>query len=390
MSLTRNYTDKKRTKKRKRVFLGQGTYGCVYKPAFSCNSNNNINNKMISKVMVNSNAIEEKRNFIIIDNIDPAGKYHIKLEKECDLSNNNKRSILESGNCDVITNYENYKFKQLKLLDGGKELYYYYSKIKDLIDNNISIKKEEIDIINLYKILIAYKNIVEAVLLFNNNEYCHFDIKLENIVYDINNNVMKLIDFGISLKYDFLIKKENIKFAKKLNYYYTPFFISNYETYPYELILLKYNIFKYLIKYNTAKDINKVKRKIKKSYKEQDKNNYILKNSVLKYYIKLIKLLVNKYNNIDLAYLEFIKLIFNKLDLYSIGITLNKIIDKYNILYNNVLPVDNIYKKDFNKLKKLCDYWFNGILEAKINNRWNVKNAFKEYNKIYKYCISKV
>jgi serine/threonine protein kinase len=383
---------KKSSTKKKRELLGQGTFGCVYKPAFMCSPSNSINNKMVSKVMLSNNANEEKYNFSIIDKIDPTGKYHIKLEGECDLSNNNKTKILESGECDIITNYNKNKFKQLKFLDGGKELYYYYSKIKDLINKKTKITESTININKLYKILIAYKNIVEGIVLLTTNNYCHFDIKLENIIYNTNNNVMKLIDFGVSLQYNIKISVENIKFAKEFDYYYKPFFVANYETYPYELILLKYNIFKYsIINFN---NINKVINKIKKSYKEFDKENakynYILKKSVLKYYIKLIRKLVDKYNNIDVAYIAFMKIIFSKLDLYSIGVTLNKIMTKYYILYNKFLPANNIYKKDFNKLEKICSYWINGLLEPKILNRWDAKKSLKEYNKIYTYCINKI
>ena len=49
---------KNKTKKVKRELLGQGTYGCVYKPAFKCSSSNTPDNKLISKVIEKYEAID--------------------------------------------------------------------------------------------------------------------------------------------------------------------------------------------------------------------------------------------------------------------------------------------------------------------------------------------
>jgi serine/threonine protein kinase len=389
---TKKKKEKKNNTKTNRKLLGQGTFGCVYKPAFKCSNTNTVNKKMVSKIMVNSNANNEIQNFKIIDKIDPTGKFHIKLNNVCNLLNNNKYNLINNGECEII-NYKN-NFKVLKFADGGLELYYYYQIIKSINSGETIPTKVNIDINILYKILIAFKNILDGLLILNKHNYCHFDIKLENIVYDSKTNTMKLIDFGVSILYDFKILKTEINRVLNKIEEYENFLINYYEVYPYELILCKYKNFKYaLINHNKH---NKVLNKFLSIYNNfnniQLKDNYIFNEDVIIYYLKLIKALVNKYNNIKLAYIAFIKIIFNKLDLYSIGITIKKLIDKYNILYsktlNNYKDINNkLLSTDFNKLNKLITKWLNGVLNPKITKRWDISKSIKEYNIIYNYCI---
>jgi serine/threonine protein kinase len=381
---------KKRTIKavsKKRNLIGQGAYGCVYKPAFKCSSSM-IKENLISKVMSNNDAMDEIRSYKIIDKIDPDGIFHIKLEKSCNLSKNNKKYIEYDDECDLELEKQNV-YKNLQLTYGGKELYDYYQDIKDAINGDIKLQKKLIDINILYKILIAYKNIVDGIVILRKHKYCHFDIKLDNIVYDIKNNSMKLIDFGVSIKYNFKLNNTEIKRILNFEDEHKYFFTSYYETYPFELILLKYSIFKYMLK----KNINKVINKIKSTYEDIDEDkediNYILQLPILKNYIKLAKKLVYKYKNPKIGYIAFIKIIFSKLDLYSVGITLKKIIDKYDILYNKILT-NKSNKLSFNKLKKLTDEWFNGVLEPQIIKRWTVEKSATEYNKIYEYCKTNI
>ena len=410
----RNKTFKKiknKKVKKTRKLLGQGTFGCVYKPSYKCNNNtnnnknnnklndgelnnkNNTNNEMVSKIMTNNNANNEIQNFKIIDKLDPEGKFHIKLESECYLSNNNRMEIKEKGECEIMDNKSN--FKNLKFADGGKELYYYYNQIKNVIYKNISPKNINTNIRLLYKILVSLKPIIDGLNILNEAKYTHFDIKLENIVYNIDKNEAKLIDFGVSLLHDFKIKKSDYGKAKDIFSEYSNFFTSYYEVYPFELILCKHYNFKYAL--NNTNKVFKVIKTLRKSYrdstKEEEKYNYMLKPEILSYYLKLIKKLYNKYNSSNLAYLAFLKILFNKLDIYSLGICIKKLIDKYNILYNETLiNSKNITKtrKEFNKLNGIVNKWILEVIEPKINVRLDVKTASNNYNKIYNYCLNKI
>lgn len=405
-----NRTKRTTNKTKKRRLIGQGSYGCVYKPSFKCSVSNSENGS-ISKVMAENNAEDEIKNFTIIDKIDPQGKYHVKLDDHCDLSNNNKRELLsdtylnkDKEVCEILDNFRTYK--NLKFKDGGKELYYYYDIIKQITRKKDSSSQLKVNgkVINksiviekycnmrtLYKILIAYKNIVDSLVELNKHKYCHFDIKLENIVYDIDKNVMKLIDFGVSLEYNYKIKKSEINKALKTFDEFENFFISYYEVYPFELILCNYSNFKYaLLHYKKPKKvIKRLKGSIKNYNSKEQIYNYMLTEKIASYYCKLLNKLLQKYKNVKLAYIAYLKIIFDKVDLFSIGITLSKIMDKYEKLFNVTLT-DMKQRNEFNKLSKIVNVWINGVIEPRISMRLNVVKSAAIYNKIYNYCISKV
>lgn len=182
--------------------IGQGTYGCVYKPPLKCANPNECpenNNKCrtgISKLMGDKESVDEEIKMYTntrINDINSSSLYHIKEPIRCKPNMNNVEKAKRNG-CRI-----NLKEAEAELLiyeNGGMDL-------EKAIENEISP----------YSILFNFTNIFKAVLTLNANDIGHCDIKLGNIVIGVNetNPQYRLIDLGLSRKFDqSLVKKDNI------------------------------------------------------------------------------------------------------------------------------------------------------------------------------------
>ncbi len=215
--------------------IGQGTIGCVYKPTFKCRHPDECVSSPgsaidrckygVGKVMDEeyANLEYEKYDILDIDNIDPAFRYHFKKPHKCipvlreeDLVN----CRAASSNPSMLI-YDN----------GEKDLYTLLNEIYSGVRNDIKTQQ-------IKEVLRKLLNIVEGIRLFNQNGVCHFDIKTQNITTSIpsidllERLDMKLIDFGMSLKYNMPITPVNIfNGINGYSYEHVKTYIQNYYAY---------------------------------------------------------------------------------------------------------------------------------------------------------------
>ena len=298
--------------------IGQGTYGCVYKPGL-------IKSTLyyITKIIFDLNSFnEEKHSFQnFSDIIDPT--YSFTLEELIFANTSNKEHNEIDVNflkeqCDVISNTNNLqKAKFINMEYGGETL--------DSTRN--------IDTNKLLNFLIGIQKLI-------NYGFVHNDIKGVNIL--INEEKMSLIDFGL-MKHKTQIFRES--FHLKFNYiYYPPEYKIIGFLYDFVNLNTKYVDFKYFMiqKYlEVYSDTLTVYLKYYTTKKETFNDHTIFLNE----YIKLIDSLVTggfvniaKSNNQNTLN-EFIDNFFDytKIDIYSIGVTL---------IYNG-FDVPNMIKSDF-------------------------------------------
>jgi serine/threonine protein kinase len=173
-------------------FLGSGTYGYVYKPPpFLCETSGNLipSKKYIGKMAIQSNdlnlkivqGLQQKRK-----KMDPQGKYSVPYVGYCKKTAHNRKqwdSILQTNKITFKPNIEFiYEY-------GGKSW------------NNIKFKPTR-ECVRL--LFLSFRNIVYGLRAMKDLELAHMDIKTANIVYDIDTNTSKLID------YDFLTDKKSM------------------------------------------------------------------------------------------------------------------------------------------------------------------------------------
>ena len=172
--------------------VGEGTYGCVFKPSFKCRDYSlNYDNK-VSKVMTTIQANKELKEFDNISKLEGLDKYAITSPQIC-------KPVLDSIYIDGIKQCNNPLISKINIVnpmhsmllyqDGGINIYNFINKIM--------IKSSNQDIIIFLSSLV---NLLNGLIFFESKDIIHRDIKAENIVYNINSGKVKFIDFGLMIK----------------------------------------------------------------------------------------------------------------------------------------------------------------------------------------------
>jgi hypothetical protein len=157
--------------------LGQGTYGCVYRPPLKCQDESHYDEKYVNDVMKVAKEHEidgELAVSAIVRALDPKGQYFLPLRDEfCPIDTT---ELVKSG-CKLKISP---RLKGYFSPYGGPTLEKY-------------MEKSVPEITTLWSWII---HLFEGLNLLHKNHVVHMDIKNANIVID--HNIPKLIDFGIS------------------------------------------------------------------------------------------------------------------------------------------------------------------------------------------------
>lgn len=367
-----------------------GSYGCVIKPYIGCEGKKyeSGNNEYITKVFGDKEAwsSEIELNNLIKD-IDPQNKFTVKMVDFC----NGNHEIYKLSN--ITTSFNSivgyYKKYQIVYEYGGEDL-------DNILDKKTYILSPEFDIISFLK---SFINIFDGFIELNKKGLIHFDIKLDNILYDEKNNKFSLIDFGL------MKKKEEIYTTNVLKH----FFDKKYYYYPSELNIFSYMVFKQsgdikkellnvtnaIIKFNRLYQSFKHNHEITKIHKEivdvisniekqlMNYKNYLSTFNPLikkmystqnKYTTNISKLIQEDYKKICI---DKANDIVSKIDIYMLGIT----------LFFLLLEIIKLLAehKQFTKINKIPPTLFH-LIKKMINmnpcQRIGIKRARDEYKKI--------
>jgi serine/threonine protein kinase len=186
----------------KPLFIAKGLYGCGFKPPIPCieecrDSRCLDGVSKISKLMSENIAFKELNIYtkLGLNTIEDANKYFIGNPYQCtpikdfDFNANGCPHQIEKP---TLLIYE----------DGGIDLYQFIKKNRDY---------------DLSLVLKGLINIFKGVGLLNKHNICHFDIKEDNVVLGTDNQNYRLIDFGNAMKNKFFldnVKKEHIIITK--------------------------------------------------------------------------------------------------------------------------------------------------------------------------------
>ena len=113
--------------------IGQGTFGCVIKPALKCNSDEKIDDKYyrnkVSKVMFDKHALDELKELEFISKLDGIEKYAMSIPKICNPKLDDRfNKIVQRCRTPPTRHVYHFfrsdktKLKQLLLEDGGNDM----------------------------------------------------------------------------------------------------------------------------------------------------------------------------------------------------------------------------------------------------------------------------
>ena len=201
--------------------VGEGTYGCVLKPPLKCDETSYLVKQdyvnKISKIMSREHAINERDEYSAINNIEGLDKYAITGPQLCKPLLNNKfdASVKKCKTSIVKNTFKRDKndLRMLLLEDGGLNIYDHITKVFTLQ----SLDEKKVFLTSLIKLF-------DGLLFFQSNEIIHRDIKLANMVYNVNNGRAKYIDFGLMTNFKRFAKRcnENTERLGISHSYYAP------------------------------------------------------------------------------------------------------------------------------------------------------------------------
>ena len=271
---------------------------------------------------------------MVQDEIDKDSKFTVKMLDSCEKPGSISKEVSNINKCKQTFN-ETKQIFQIVYEFGGVDL------ARLTIDTYPEITAK----LNIVKVFVSLFNVLQGIQKMISLDYMHRDIKIDNILYDINSNKSSLIDFGFCVKrkdtYDnlaFFFENEsefqhkfypveyNLMFhayinknkltkeeAKKLNFYKACLDIvplidkingrANIpDNYKKKIMEVKATLFEYLEKCNDILDF------FKDAYKEKLKPT----KTDIDYYLSVLSN-KNSLNKIDIRY---------KIDLYMFGMSL--------------------------------------------------------------------
>ena len=191
--------------------LGQGGFGCVYYPKLTCDGKSTKNYKYVSKLQTLSPEVyRELKIGKKIANIPYYNLHFGVITSSCkvDLGQFKKNSILKE--CEVVNKNpdEEYILSKIEYIPG--------EEMKDYL---INLNDEST---YLFITLNSYYFLMNSLQILDANKVCHYDIKFENIIYNFNDKIPIIIDFGLSWNYNEVENFIDLKDLRQYFYTYAP------------------------------------------------------------------------------------------------------------------------------------------------------------------------
>lgn len=334
--------------------ISEGAFGCIYYPGINCKGVVNAKENNVSKLQVrNFYSENEIKISKIIREIDNYNYYFLPVTKYCPVNLKTLKNNVSLSECSIIEDVDN-KTKNKYLL---MEIPYISNISFYSLLTSASFSKKHI----LLKLIETYEHLLDALDLLGQKKIVHNDLKGDNILYNVNNSVPQIIDFGISISFD-LLNNENIK-----DYFYV--YAPEYNAWS-----LDYDVICYLLHEMPSEFDETIIEKICNDYVNNQKFWMLVdiktKETYLKDCIKYYKSFIGKSKNT----------ILNSLLKHY------KTWDNYGLSILYLTCFSHIFTKELVENNKLLAY-FSQILFNNIspdpNKRYNIEETKRLFKNIF-------
>ena len=165
--------------------IGEGTYGCVARPSLTCQDSPSMDYRhKVSKLMTKRHAQQEVHDYDAVLNIPGIEEFLIPKPHICKPNDTSAfREFLSRCSISKLKTPDA-ELRLLILEDGGVAL----DDVFMLLPN---MSKED------FKLFVcSWGKIIDAVCFLATHQIIHHDLKLGNIVYNVQTGSLKFIDFG--------------------------------------------------------------------------------------------------------------------------------------------------------------------------------------------------
>ena len=209
MIKTKNIENEKVKQKKKELqIIGQGGYGCVFRPEIQCNTLRPGSRKYVSKVQLSTTVSDsESKIGSIIQTIPHYSSYFAPVLENCPLSIKTIETYKINESCKDIKEEFKYPSKNTSFIS-SKIQYVGETDLGDYI-NHLLLKctKKSNKICSasfnwhsyIKKHIYSHLYLLRSTQKLSEKGIVHMDIKSNNIIYDNKNNHFVAIDFGISV-----------------------------------------------------------------------------------------------------------------------------------------------------------------------------------------------
>lgn len=283
-------------------YLGEGSYGCVVKPPVKCKNKKKLKatseKNLVGKIFVKRETFDKeiKANKIAIQ-IDDTNNHLLTPNSFCTLNTNELKKANRVKICEFKNkNYNTYY--QLNMPYGGKTF-------KDYLKlNGLSVDD----------VLLLSLNLFESIALLESKKMCHQDIKPDNILVKPSGKAV-LIDFTLMIPFESVYSEKN---RHRLRYSYYP--------YPPEYKIYEYIHFQKCFEYDYCNYVLNTYINDNLSVFNNDRSLKLLFSDIeiLNILKPMIAKMIDKEKTGKLH--GYINKYSNKIDVYSLGITIIKLL----------------------------------------------------------------